>query len=95
MDLTVNYGALNTASEQLTDGVNGIQTALDTMDADLKQLQSNWEGEAQQSYLAAKAQWTEGMNGMRDVLRQIGTLVDAANQSYSTTDQQNAARFGA
>lgn len=95
MDLTVNYGALNTASEQLTAGVNGIQTALDTMDADLKQLQSNWEGEAQQSYLAAKAQWTEGMNGMRDVLRQIGTLVDAANQSYSTTDQQNAARFGA
>lgn len=93
MNLTVNYGALNTASEQLSSGVNGIQSNLDTMDSELRQLQTNWEGDAQQAYLRAKAQWTEGMNGMRDVLAQIVTLVDAANQSYSATDRGNAARF--
>ncbi|WP_115728572.1 WXG100 family type VII secretion target [Actinomyces culturomici] len=93
MDLTVNYGSLSTASGQLTTGVNGIQTALDTMDGELRQLQTNWEGEAQQAYQHAKAQWTEGMFGMRDVLSQISRLVDAANDSYGQTDRVNASRF--
>ena len=93
MDLKVNYASLSTASTDLSDGANGIQSTLDSMDADLRQLQTNWDGEAQQAYLTAKQQWTEGMNGMRQVLLQISQLVDQANQSYSSTDQANAARF--
>ena len=84
MDLKVNYATLSTASTDLSDGANGIQSTLDSMDAD---------GEAQQAYLTAKQQWTEGMDDMRQVLLQISQLVDQANQSYSSTDQANAARF--
>ncbi|WP_022868610.1 WXG100 family type VII secretion target [Schaalia vaccimaxillae] len=93
MDLKVNYGALSTASSDLNAGATAIQSALDNMDAELQQLRSNWEGDAQQAYLVAKQQWTEGMTGMRNVLAQISTLVESANQSYNSTDTSNAARF--
>lgn len=93
MDLKVNYGSLSTASGDLNAGATAIQSTLDNMDAELQQLRSNWEGDAQEAYLIAKQQWTEGMTGMRDVLAQISTLVDSANQSYNSTDSANAARF--
>ena len=93
MDLKVNYGSLSTASSDLNSGATAIQSTLDNMDAELQQLRSHWEGDAQEAYLVAKQQWTEGMTGMRDVLAQISTLVESANQSYSSTDSANAARF--
>ena len=93
MDLKVNYGSLSTASSDLNSGATAIQSTLDNMDAELQQLRSNWEGDAQEAYLVAKQQWTEGMDDMRQVLLQISQLVDQANQSYSSTDQANAARF--
>ncbi|MFC2359271.1 MAG: WXG100 family type VII secretion target [Actinomyces dentalis] len=93
MDLRVNAASLSTAAGDLRSGATGIQTALDNMDSELSQLQSNWDGDAQQAYLVAKQQWTEGMNGMREVLALVGQLVDEANESYTTTDQSNAHRF--
>ena len=93
MDLRVNAASLSAAAGDLRSGATGIQTALDNMDSELSQLQSNWDGDAQQAYLVAKQQWTEGMDDMRQVLLQISQLVDQANQSYSSTDQANAARF--
>ena len=93
MDLRVNAASLSAAAGDLRSGATGIQTALDNMDSELSQLQSNWDGDAQQAYLVAKQQWTEGMNGMREVLTLVGQLVDEANESYTTTDQSNARRF--
>ncbi|MDN6429868.1 MAG: WXG100 family type VII secretion target [Propionibacterium sp.] len=93
MDLKVNYGTLDGASQDLSTGATHIQGALDTMDQELQQLKSNWEGDAQQAYEVAKQRWTEGMNGMRDVLAKISQLVATANQSYNQTDHTNANRF--
>ena len=93
MDLKVNYGSLSTASGDLGAGAAAIANSLESMDAELQQLRSNWEGDAQEAYLVAKQQWTDGMTGMRDVLAQISRMVDSANQSYNSTDTANAARF--
>lgn len=68
MELKVNHGALDGASGDLASGGANIQSAPDTMDAELQQLKANWEGDAQMAYQDAKARWTEGMNGMRQVL---------------------------
>lgn len=93
MELRVNYGALDGASSDLSSGATNIQSALDTMDAELQQLKTNWEGDAQQAYETAKAKWTAGMTGMKDVLAKISQLVAEANTSYNHTDKRNAARF--
>ena len=93
MDLKVNYGALSTASADINTGATGIQNPLDQMDSELQQLQTNWEGDAQQAYQVAKAKWTEGMTGMRDVLARISVLVEQANQDYNSTDHHNAGLF--
>lgn len=93
MDLRVNAATLSTAAGDLRTGASGIQASLDTMDAELRQLQTNWDGEAQRAYLIAKQQWTEGMEGMRQVLTLVSQLVDGANESYKTTDETNAKAF--
>lgn len=93
MDLRVNAASLSTAAVDLRTGANGIQSSLDTMDGELQQLQVNWDGDAKNSYLIAKQQWTEGMEGMRQVLALVSQLVDGANESYTTTDQSNARTF--
>lgn len=93
MKLTVNHGALDGASLDINTGATGIQTVLDNMDAELQQLQVNWEGEAKEAYHIAKKQWTEGMDGMRQVLAQISRLVGEANASYIDTDGRGAKRF--
>ena len=41
MDLRVNAASLSTAAGDLRSGATGIQTALDNMDSELSQLQSN------------------------------------------------------
>lgn len=93
MDLTVNHASLDGASSDLATGANNIQSALDSMDADLRLLLTQWDGEAQEAYQVAKQQWTEGMNGMREVLAQISQFVEQANQGYRSVDASNAARF--
>ena len=93
MEFRVNHGALNTASADLATGGQNIQSALDTMDAELQQLKTNWEGDAQQAYEVAKARWTEGMQGMRAVLADISRMVAQANTDYLHTDRGSAARF--
>ncbi len=93
MELRVNHGALDGASGDLAAGAANIQSALDTMDAEPQQLKSNWEGDAQEAYQIAKARWTEGMNGMREVLAHISRMVAEANSVYQQTDRRGASRF--
>ncbi|MDO5080298.1 WXG100 family type VII secretion target [Buchananella hordeovulneris] len=93
MDLRVNYAVLATAAADVATGASNIEAILANMDAELSQLQSNWEGEAQQAYLAAKAQWTEGMEGMREVLARIGRMVESSGETYASVDSTNAQAF--
>lgn len=93
MELKVNHGALDGASGDLASGAANIQSELDTMDAELQQLKANWEGDAQLAYQDAKARWTEGMNGMRQVLADISRMVTEANSTYRATDRHGAGRF--
>lgn len=93
MDLRVNYAVLATAAADAATGAANIEAIMANMDAELAQLQNNWEGEAQQAYLVAKAQWTEGMEGMRAVLARIGRMVQSSSENYSSVDSSNAQAF--
>ena len=94
MEIKANYATIDQAGSDISDGARQIQAALDAMDAELQQLQENWDGQAQQAYLQAKAKWSEGMNDMRQVLVAIGSHVSDASGSYRATDSSAAQAFG-
>jgi WXG100 family type VII secretion target len=94
MEIKANYATIDQAGSDISDGARQIQETLDAMDAELQQLQQNWDGQAQQAYLQAKAKWSEGMNDMRQVLVAIGSHVSDASGSYRATDSSAAQAFG-
>lgn len=94
MEIKANYATIDQAGSDISDGARQIQETLDAMDAELQQLQQNWDGQAQQAYLQAKAKWSEGMNDMRQVLVAIGAHVSDASGSYRATDSSAAQAFG-
>ncbi len=94
MPIVVNHGVLETATTDLSGDAAYLQQTLDELDAQVRALSANWEGEAQQAYLTAKRQWTESMTNIRQTLNSISTLLGATNDRFRTIDQQGAAMFG-
>ncbi|MGH3450019.1 MAG: WXG100 family type VII secretion target [Haloechinothrix sp.] len=82
MSISVNYGALQVAADDIkgtTTQVNGI---LDQLKSDIAPLVNTWEGEAQTAYLAKQAQWDQAAEDINKVLASIGTAVNDALGRY-------------
>jgi len=70
--MEVNYGQMDQGAQELNTGSQQINSDLESMDAELKPTQSEWTGDANQQYLAAKAEWTQSLQDMNQVLVQLG-----------------------
>ena len=92
--MEVNYGQMDQGAQELNTGSQQINSDLESMDAELKPTQSEWTGDANQQYLAAKAEWTQSLQDMNQVLVQLGAHVTTSSGNYSTADSQSAAGFG-
>ena len=88
--IVVNHGAMSTASSDLSGDAAYLQSVLDDLDSKIKTLAANWEGDAQQAYLAAKAQWTAAMTEIREVLGAISQLLSATNDTFRNIDVKGA-----
>ncbi len=93
-ELRVNHGGLDVASQDLAAAVKAIDDRLNRLEAELEPLRSDWSGEAQQSYLAAKAQWDGAMQEMRAILAQTSANVAQSNHDYLSADRRGASAFG-
>ena len=94
-DILYNYGQIDQAVADTRAGVNSLNTKLENMDSELRQLQSSWDGQAKRAYDASKAKWTEGMDGIVEILTGVAAAVAEARQSAQATDARNADGFGA
>ncbi len=94
-DMLVDYGSMSNASSELARASQAISSDLESMDGELKPTQSEWPGEAQTHYLTAKAEWSQSLTDMNQLLAQMGTHVDTSSGNYNTADRQGAASFGA
>ena len=93
--MEVNYGQMDQGAQELNTGSQQINSDLESMDAELKPTQSEWTGDANQQYLAAKAEWTQSLQDLNQVIVQLGAHVTTSSGNYSTADSQSAAGFGA
>jgi WXG100 family type VII secretion target len=90
----VNHASVEQVAADLANGVKKIEERLDRLENELKPLQSDWEGNAQQAYYQAKAKWDQAINEMKDLLAQTSTAVQQSNQEYQAADKRGAAAFG-
>jgi len=92
-DIVYSYGNIEQAVADMDSGVTNLKNRLEDMDSQLRQLQSSWDGRAKEAYETSKAKWTDGMNGIVDILTNVSKAVMEARQSAEATDSRNAASF--
>ncbi|WP_103062658.1 WXG100 family type VII secretion target [Actinomyces qiguomingii] len=93
-DMLVNYGSMSAAAEALARASAAMSSDLEDMDAELRPTQSDWSGEAQAQYTAAKAEWSQSLADMNTLLTQLGAHVTSSSENYSATDIREMRSFG-
>jgi len=94
MPIVIDHNAMEQASAEIRQDAQYMQTVLDDLDTKIRALAANWEGDAQQAYLVAKQKWSQGMEGIRQTLADIATLISETNQSFTNIDKKGAAMWG-
>lgn len=91
--IRVQHETLDTAATDMTATVQAIDDRMDRLDSDLASLRSEWSGDQQESYHAAKARWDGAIDEMRLLLEETHRTVTASNAAYREADARGAARF--
>ena len=91
--LRVNHAGLDTAAQDLYTTVKEIDDRLNRLESELAPLRSDWTGNAQTSYVAAKAKWDGAIQEMKEMLAQTSQAVTQSNAEYRAADMRGAAAF--
>lgn len=91
--LRVDHAALDHAAAELARAVAASEQRIERLAAELRYLDADWYGEAQEAYLAAKAVWEAAQQQMRVILADLGRTVVTANAAYRAADHAAAAAF--
>jgi early secretory antigenic target protein ESAT-6 len=91
--LRVNHAGLDTAAQDLATTVKEIDDRLNRLESELAPLRSDWTGNAQTAYVAAKAKWDAAIQEMKEMLAQTSQSVTQSNAEYRAADMRGAAAF--
>lgn len=91
--ITVRFGALQTASGDLAKGTATANERLNQLQSDIAPMVSSWSGGAQAAYVRVQQRWD---TAQQDLTRALGDLQRAVAQStdqYQAGENQNIGRF--
>ncbi|MFT4083816.1 MAG: WXG100 family type VII secretion target [Nocardioides sp.] len=91
--ILVDHPALDSARDDLKNGVVQIGGVLDELEGKLDVLKERWSGEAKIAYDAAKLTWDQAINEMVVALSKHSTLVADANLDFIHADKRGARGF--
>ena len=91
--LRVNHAGLDQAAQDLYATVKKIDDRMNRLESELAPLRSDWSGQAQQAYTAAKAKWDAALQDMRNLLDDTSRTVSQSNAEYRAADQRGASSF--
>lgn len=91
--LRVIHAGLDTAAEDLHGAVRKIDDRMNRLESELAPLTSDWSGQAQAAYVAAKATWDSALQEMRDLLADTSAAVHRSNAEYRAADVRGARSF--
>lgn len=85
------FASLQTGEGDFAQIYSSLTTNISQLDAQLRGSLSQWDGDAQQAYYAAKAKWDAAMANMATVLNNLRGVIGEAHVNYSSTEAANAA----
>lgn len=88
------FGSLQTGEADFASIYAQLQSTISALDAQLRSSLSQWDGEAQQAYYAAKTKWDAAMANMAAVLNNLRGVISEAHVNYSSTEAANASLWG-
>jgi early secretory antigenic target protein ESAT-6 len=90
----VQFGAMQTGEADFASTYQALQSTLSTLESQLQSSLSQWTGDAQQAYYAAKGKWDAAAADMATVVSQLGQVVGVANENYLQAESANKAMWG-
>ena len=78
---------------EYTTQANNLQSIITKIDALLRQLQSEWEGNASEAYAAKFAELRPGFVKAKELIDEISTALKNTAEIVSQTDQNIANQF--
>jgi early secretory antigenic target protein ESAT-6 len=91
--LKVNFESLDRAGDHIQKAVESLDAQLGQLDADARPLVESWEGAAQTAYAARQLRWTNAADDLKAILRDIKIAVHQSAQDYAATEGNAEKRF--
>lgn len=85
------FGQLEQSQADFAGIYSQLTERVQTLDSQLRSHLAEWDGQAQQAYYSAKAQWDAAMADMGNVLNQLGAVIGVANENYTHAEAANSA----
>lgn len=92
--INVNFAALEELRRDLDNHTKFLNSQLETMDKNMKELVVKWGGDAMELYERENQQINAALDSLEQTLAKIGTAVDAAREQYIEGERLNAQTFG-
>lgn len=92
--LTVTPARLATAATNIQAAATAIDAILEQLDDDAKTLRSQWSGDAQIAFDAARLRFSDSLESRTEAVRRICAALDNLADAYSNIDLESARALG-
>ncbi|MBO0882382.1 MAG: WXG100 family type VII secretion target [Mycobacterium sp.] len=78
----VVFGGMDAGMQNFMAAHKSLTSTLDEMEHDVEAKLAEWDGDARQEYLRAKAQWRQAADHMAMVVQNMGGAIGSGNENY-------------
>jgi 6 kDa early secretory antigenic target len=94
-EMMVQFAGMQAAVTDMERSITRLQTAIDTLEGDLRPLVATWTGEAALFYQERQRAWDAAFTELQGVLVTAKQTVGQAADNYQRTEAANAALWRA
>ena len=91
--ILVQFAAIAEASQNVNRTYNNLDQKLNDLRQMLGPITSEWTGQASENYQEKQRAWDQAQQDLGMVLSQIAKVLEAAHESYTSTEQANASSW--
>jgi WXG100 family type VII secretion target len=91
--LVVNFAALQKASGDIQTALNTMETQLGQLEQDAGPLVAGWSGDAREAYDVRQSKWRGAAGDLSNMLRDIKRALDDSAADYQNTEKRNTDLF--
>lgn len=91
--LVVRFGQLQQASADIQKALNTLDAQLGQLERDAAPLVARWDGEASQAYRVRQERWRSSSAELQAMLREIKIALDDSAADYANADRRAADLF--